>query len=107
AVNLLLVQEGLKPPPGALANPEFRGLSAEEIYPLIPPDTAERTLDRHLFDERAGAGAGAGARSAAVPASRDQSSQAAGAAGAEDGWDDAGDEQRPGLAAGADSSPAE
>ncbi len=52
AVNLLLVGEGLKPPPGALANPDFRGLSAEEIYPLIPPDTPERTLDRHLFDDR-------------------------------------------------------
>ena len=51
AVNLLLAGEGLKPPPGALANPDFRGLSAEEIYPLIPPDTPERTLDRHLFDD--------------------------------------------------------
>lgn len=52
AVNLLLMSEGLKPPPGALANPDFRGLSAEEIYPLIPPDSPERTLDRHLFDEQ-------------------------------------------------------
>jgi predicted metal-dependent peptidase len=50
AVNLLLMSEGLKPPPGVLANPEFRGLSAEEIYPLIPPDSPDRTLDRHLFD---------------------------------------------------------
>ena len=53
AVNLLLVDEGLRPPAGALANPDFRGLSAEEIYPLIPPDTMEQTLDRHLFGERA------------------------------------------------------
>jgi predicted metal-dependent peptidase len=51
AVNLLLVDEGLKPPAGALANPDFRGLSAEEIYPLISPEPAERTLDRHLFDD--------------------------------------------------------
>jgi hypothetical protein len=50
AVNLLLVDDGLKPPPGALANPDFRGLSAEEIYPLIPHEPAESTLDRHLFD---------------------------------------------------------
>jgi predicted metal-dependent peptidase len=56
AVNLLLLDDGLKAPPGALINPEFRGLSAEEIYPLIPPDFAERTLDRHLFDESAAAG---------------------------------------------------
>ena len=51
AVNLLLIDEGLRPPAGALANPDFRGLSAEEIYPLIPPDPVERTLDRHLFEE--------------------------------------------------------
>jgi predicted metal-dependent peptidase len=51
AANLLLIEEGLKPPAGALANPDFRGLSAEEIYPLIPPEPAETTLDRHLFDE--------------------------------------------------------
>ena len=51
AANLLLVDEGFKPPPGALANADFRGLSAEEIYPLVPPDTPERTLDRHLFDD--------------------------------------------------------
>jgi predicted metal-dependent peptidase len=50
AVNLLLAAEGLRPLPDALANSDFRGLAAEEIYPLIPPDTPERTLDRHLFD---------------------------------------------------------
>lgn len=49
-VNLLLLDEGLRPPQGALANPGFRGLSAEEVYPLIPADPAESTLDRHLFD---------------------------------------------------------
>jgi predicted metal-dependent peptidase len=54
AVNLLLLEEGLKPPPGALADPDFRGLAAEEIYPLIPPEAAESTLDRHLFDEPGG-----------------------------------------------------
>jgi predicted metal-dependent peptidase len=51
AANLLLADEGLRPPPGALLNPEFRGLSAEEIYPLLPPESAETTLDRHLFEE--------------------------------------------------------
>ena len=51
AVNLLLIDEGLRPPAGALANPDFRGLSAEEIYPLIPPEPVERTLDYHLFEE--------------------------------------------------------
>src|SRR6185503_5845048 len=51
AANLLLEADGLKPPPGALANPDFHGLSAEEIYPLVPADTPERTLDCHLFDD--------------------------------------------------------
>lgn len=53
AVNLLLADEGLQAPPGALADPGFRGLSAEEIYPLIPPDARQQTLDRHLFEESA------------------------------------------------------
>ena len=53
AVNLLLVEEGLRPPEGVLLNPDFKGLSAEEIYPLIPADPLDSTLDRHLFDEHA------------------------------------------------------
>lgn len=64
AANLLLAGEGLRPPPGALLNPDFRGLSAEEIYPLIPPDTTEQTLDLHLFGERAQKEGGAGTASA-------------------------------------------
>lgn len=103
AANLLLLDEGLKPPPGALANPDFRGLSAEEIYPLIPPDTAERTLDRHLFDER-GDGPGSGAAMNAVPPGKttlepwggqrpdDESGRSS------DSWDDAGNEGRHGDA---------
>jgi predicted metal-dependent peptidase len=51
AANLLLEADGLKPLPEVLANPDFRGLSAEEIYPLVPPDSPERTLDRHMFDD--------------------------------------------------------
>lgn len=66
AVNLLLADEGLHSPPGALADAEFRGLSAEEIYPLIPPEVRTHTLDRHLFDEAAPSGSS---------------------------WDDAGDER--------------
>ena len=50
AVNLILLQEGMRAPRGALANAEFAGLSAEEIYPLIPSDTKEIPLDAHLFE---------------------------------------------------------
>lgn len=50
AVNQLLTDEGLKPPAGALINPVYRGLTAEEIYPLIAQNTGEKTLDLHAFD---------------------------------------------------------
>lgn len=51
AVNLLLLGEGLRPPPNILANETYRGLSAEEIYPLIAENSSEQTLDQHLFDQ--------------------------------------------------------
>ncbi len=56
AVNLLLWDEGLKPPAGCLMNPEYHGLTAEEIYPLIPPNTSEQTIDDHLYDNESGSG---------------------------------------------------
>ena len=56
AVNLLLWDEGLKPPAGCLMNPEYHGLTAEEIYPLIPPDTSEQTIDDHMYDNDSGSG---------------------------------------------------
>jgi len=42
AVVPLLIQEGLKPTPGTVYRPEFDGLTAEEIYPLLQSDQAER-----------------------------------------------------------------
>src|SRR5690606_32341359 len=50
AVNLLLVEEGFEPVPQALIDPRMRGLSAEEIYPLL--ETAAEPgarFDMHLF----------------------------------------------------------
>lgn len=102
AVNLLLADEGLQPPPGALVDPRFRGLSAEEIYPLIPPNSCEQTLDRHLFGEagtdmegvRAKPRPAGPARARRPPAgeqSRDDGVPAAG-----ESWDDAGNERRQG-----------
>jgi len=89
AVNLLLIEEGLAPVPGALASAEFRGLAAEEIYPLVPHDPAERTLDRHLFEGYADAGPdGAAARTASAP--RGHLAVPRWLAGAS--WDDAGSE---------------
>lgn len=61
AVNLLLWDEGLKPPFGCLMNPEYHGLTAEEIYPLIPNDTDEEPIDDHMYDQ---ADAGSGGQAA-------------------------------------------
>lgn len=100
AANLLLEADGLKPLPGTLANPDFQGLSAEEIYPLIPPDTPERTLDRHLFDEqfRDQVAPGSGAHGASRLVAAKRAGEAVGAdadpSAAADGWDDAGNETR-------------
>jgi predicted metal-dependent peptidase len=101
AVNLILIQEGMRPPPGVLANADFVGLTAEEIYPLIPPDTAEAPLDGHLFDH-AGAGRGdaegrslrARAEEMAPSGAPVEPPQEASRSASDDGWDDAGDAGR-------------
>ncbi len=51
AVNLVLIEDGMKPPlHGILADQNYLTLSAEEIYPMIPDDTPEESFDEHLFD---------------------------------------------------------
>ena len=65
AVNQLLIDERLHPPPDALIEPAFRGLSAEEIYPLVPPGTTARPLDRHLADAAEPAAPAAGSAASA------------------------------------------
>jgi predicted metal-dependent peptidase len=50
AVNMMLMDDGLKSPENALHNTVYRGLSAEEIYPLLEESPPEETLDRHMFD---------------------------------------------------------
>ncbi|TCK18919.1 putative metal-dependent peptidase [Thiogranum longum] len=51
AINPLLIQDGLKPPPGVLLRSGFEGMMAEEIYPFIEEDTEEETHDDHLYDQ--------------------------------------------------------
>ncbi|WP_043758148.1 vWA domain-containing protein, partial [Imhoffiella purpurea] len=50
AINPLLIEDGLTPPPSALVQPRFKGLTAEEIYPLIEEEDGSETLDQHLYD---------------------------------------------------------
>lgn len=54
AINPILVEDGLRPPPGTLLLDEFKGMTAEEIYPYIKDDTDEETLDQHAYDDAEG-----------------------------------------------------
>jgi predicted metal-dependent peptidase len=49
AVNQLLLDDGLSLPPGFLVEPRFRGLSAEEIYPLLDDVASPAGEDEHWF----------------------------------------------------------
>lgn len=50
AVVPLLIQDGLKPPPDAVYRPEFDGMTAEEIYPLLQDDAAGRAASQPRAD---------------------------------------------------------
>lgn len=54
AINPILVEDGLRPPPGTLLLDEFKDMTAEEIYPYIKDDTDEETLDQHAYDNAEG-----------------------------------------------------
>ncbi|VAW78625.1 hypothetical protein MNBD_GAMMA14-2489 [hydrothermal vent metagenome] len=56
AINPLLIQDGLKPPPGILLKSGFEGMMAEEIYPFIEEDTEEETHDDHFYDQEDASG---------------------------------------------------
>lgn len=103
AVNLLLASDGMALPDGALADPAYRGLSAEQIYPLLPDPSGVRPFDRHEFD-RSPAGEGLsgylGEQRIGGDAREGRKSPSVGDAGVDepdiptDGWDDAGSEGR-------------
>lgn len=50
AVNPLLIDDGLTPPPDVLYLPDYSGLSAEEIYPLLEDHPEDEPHDHHLYD---------------------------------------------------------
>ncbi len=57
AVNPLLVNDGLTPPPNALYLKEYEGMTAEEIYPLLEDNPEQQPQDQHLYDCDGGSGA--------------------------------------------------
>ena len=54
AVNPLLVNDGLKPPPDVLYLKEYEGMTAEEIYPMLNDQLDQEPTDQHLYDQDAG-----------------------------------------------------
>ncbi len=60
AINPLLLDDGLTPPPDSLLLEQFRGMTAEEIYPLLDEFEDKETLDYHAYDkdnqEKSGSG---------------------------------------------------
>ena len=51
AINPLLLNDGLTPPPGILVDDGFEGMTAEEIYPYIDEGTADEPMDQHVYDQ--------------------------------------------------------
>lgn len=113
AVNLLLRGDGLRLPPGAMADSTYSGMSAEQIYPLVPSDGDDTTFDRHAFEGEGAGGGLAGYLGRTAPGDplqvRGTPSSASGDGGnapqqADDAWDDAGHEARR-HAPGTDGEP--
>lgn len=61
AVNSILVADGLIPPPDALIQARYTGMSAEEIYPLIKDHTDGNLIDQHIYDQDDALAGGRGA----------------------------------------------
>ena len=58
AVNMILDDERMRGPEKALMSEAYRGLTAEEIYPVLHEDPPQETLDNHLYDHDSGSGEG-------------------------------------------------
>lgn len=56
AVNMILDDERMRGPENALMSAAYRGLTAEEIYPVLHEDPPEETQDTHLFDDESSEG---------------------------------------------------
>ncbi|MCU7814442.1 MAG: hypothetical protein KZQ81_04325 [Candidatus Thiodiazotropha sp. (ex Rostrolucina anterorostrata)] len=59
-INPLLVEDGLKAPPGSLFLPQFKGMTAEEIYPCLDQKDDQTPLDNHVYDQNNSKGSGSG-----------------------------------------------
>ncbi|MCB1787689.1 MAG: hypothetical protein H6955_04990 [Chromatiaceae bacterium] len=78
AINPLLLEDGLTPPPNCNVMPQYLGMTAEEIYPLIDENDQTETLDQHLFDQDNQSGGG---QQGQAPDKPDNAQQAPGRGG--------------------------
>ena len=78
AINPLLLEDGLTPPPNCNVMPQYLGMTAEEIYPLIDENDDTETLDQHLFDQDNQSGGG---QQGKAPDKPDNAQQAPGKGG--------------------------
>ena len=83
AINPLLLDEGLAPPPGAQVLAPYRGMSAEAIYSCIDDQQQQEqdTLDEHAWDGDDGGQGGQAPAGDGVP--QDDLDRGAGGAGAD------------------------
>ena len=49
AINPILLDEGLKPPPDVMVLEEYRDMTAEQIYPCLSDNDHSETMDQHLY----------------------------------------------------------
>ncbi|MFV2054956.1 MAG: VWA-like domain-containing protein [Thiohalomonadales bacterium] len=56
AINPMLCDDGLEPPPGALLEESYHGMTAEEIYPTIHENSEQAILDKHIYDSDSDSG---------------------------------------------------
>ena len=77
AINPLLIDDGLKAPPGSLVLEQFRDMTAEEIYPMLDEFEDQETLDNHAYDSDEKERGGRGGKP--PPDEREQSRQGPGA----------------------------
>jgi predicted metal-dependent peptidase len=94
AINPLLLEDGLTPPPNCNVMPQYLGMTAEEIYPLIDDNDDSETVDQHLFDPDNSAGGGQQGKAPDKPDNPEPSPGTGEADGQRD--DGEGDEPRDG-----------
>ncbi len=56
AINPLLINDGLKPPPNTLVEKSYESMTAEEIYPFIDEFDNNEPMDDHLYDDESESG---------------------------------------------------